>query len=261
MFASNKRIKYQSETRNEDKRAHYADMQLTARENIFPRRKEPRKSTVLTLYLITQPRDSPTLLFSLCCQLSYLAHVCPLWPCMASSLLPSILLTSVLLLLLSHSLLASPDMYLSPKLLPHEHMCCRPDICGALYILRMQMQHETVTQSVKRLDACVCLCMIVFSHSNEKLSHACVWVCVCLFEWSSLWPLNSWLLSVCLFTFSTNRTEGLLEHLALLLASSKTFDVRGQQLCINGPEPIRSQIELLNTGLFEWHDDFVISEW
>lgn len=123
------------------------------------------------------------------------------------------------------------------------------------------MQHETVTQSVKRLDACVCLCKIVFSHSNEKLSHACVWVCVCLFEWSSLWPLNSWLLSVCLFTFSTNRTEGLSEHLALLLPSSKTFDVCSQQLCINGPEPIRSQIELLNTGFFEWHDDFVISEW
>lgn len=38
----------------------------------------------------------------------------------------------------------------------------------------------------------------------------------------------------CLSTLSTIRTERLLEYLALLLPSSKNFDVYSQQLCISG---------------------------
>lgn len=54
-----------------------------------------------TAVWLTHP-SLPSLVYS--CQLSYLAHVCPLWPCMASSLLSSLLLTSVLLFSLLSSL-------------------------------------------------------------------------------------------------------------------------------------------------------------
>ena len=53
------------------------------------------------------------------CQLSYLAHVCPLWPCMASPLLPPppLLLCSPPLPLYSYPLL------LLLLLLTHTHVC------------------------------------------------------------------------------------------------------------------------------------------
>lgn len=85
------------------------------------------------------------------------------------------------------------------------------------------------------------LVMWLFSSSFLVVLTLCaVCACTCLFEWSSLWPPNSWLLSICLLTFSTNRTDRPSEHLAILLPSSKAFDVPSQQLRSNGPQPIRS---------------------
>lgn len=91
-------LKNYSRATVKDKAPQCSDVWLTApshREHIPTGRK--RKS-LLSLHCtsshssVTHP---PSLLYS--CQLSYLAHVCPLWPCMALPLLPSLLLTSVLL--------------------------------------------------------------------------------------------------------------------------------------------------------------------
>lgn len=87
----------------------------------------------------------------------------------------------------------------------------------------------------------MCTCVDVFP---------CIWLCftmwmwsclcvlmhpVCVCVWMELSMMAEQLTTVRLSTFSTIRTEWLSEYLALLLPSSKPFDVCSQQLCINGP--------------------------
>ncbi len=152
----------------------------------------------------------------------------------------------------------------------------------ALNVLRMQMQHKRVSRSAKGLESnhsdevpwdvrmCgpVFLHAIVFYHVNVKLfvcGHAS---CLCL--WIALSVIAEQLTTVRLSAFSTIRTEWLLEYLALLLPSSKPFDVCSQQLCINGlganQKPTRPPYTLAQNcktldSLIWVHDHFVISGW
>lgn len=125
------------------------------------------------------------------------------------------------------------------------------------------MQRERVSRSAKGPEACVDAFACIWLFVTMWMWSCLVWSCVCVCVWMELSMMAKQLTTVCLSTFSTIRTGWLSEYLALLLPSSKTFDVCSQQLCINGPganqKPTRAPYTLAKYG--KTLDSFIWVTW
>lgn len=101
---------------------------------------------------------------------------------------------------------------------------------------------------------------------------ACIWLCftmcmcscLCVYDWSSLWWMNSWLLSVCPRFLQLEMSD--CRNIWLLFFHPQSPLMCSASSCVSvGREPISSQLELLYFGpklftakhwtlWFEWHD-------